>query len=170
MGVDLMEIGLAGNLIIRCDECGSEYCVDIDSLDEYSYVYERNMGAEIEHDFIGKFRCELCNNNMRFLIKAFEYPEGALNYTDEECNGCELLETPEVVVNYYDFDFNPYEEDEIRKDVSGACLNIDRILEDRNAVYRISPREFEEWLLKFLRNKDIMLKLHWLQEMVDVIL
>lgn len=139
-----MEIGLAGELIIRCDECGTEYRIDLDSLDEDSYAYERNMGAEIEHNFLGECGCESCGNNMRFIVKAFEYPVGALNYIDYESDGCELLETPEVVVNYYDYDFNPYEEDEIRNEVSDAYLNINRILEDRNAVYKMTPREFEE--------------------------
>lgn len=48
-----MEIGLIGALIIRCDVCGAEYSIDIESLDEECYAYERNMGAEIEHDFLG---------------------------------------------------------------------------------------------------------------------
>ncbi|KUO78953.1 MAG: hypothetical protein APF81_22145 [Desulfosporosinus sp. BRH_c37] len=139
-----MELELTGKIIVRCDECDTDCEIDVDSLDEETYAYERNMGAEIEHDYIGECTCKFCGNNMRFTIKAFEYPEGALNYTDEESDGCELIETPEVVVNYYDYDFDPYEEDEIRNEVGGACLNINRILEDKDAIYEITPREFEE--------------------------
>ena len=139
-----MEIGLKGELIIRCDGCGSEYSIDIDSLDEDCYVYERNMGEEIEHDFRGECQCESCGKTMSYMLKAFEYPEGALNYFDEESDGCNILEAPEAVINYYDFDFGDYEEDKIQKEVSDACCNIEQILRDREAIYRISPRDFEE--------------------------
>ena len=81
---------------------------------------------------------------MRFTIKAFEYPVGALNYCDEESDGCEILESPETVVNYYDSDFDYYEEEGIRQQVSGACANIERVLRDKDAIYDISSREFEE--------------------------
>lgn len=139
-----MEIGLVGPLIIRCDVCGSEYSIDGDSLDEECYAYERNMGAEIEHDFFGECACDSCRNYMKYTIRAFEYPEGALNYTDEESNGCEILEVPETVVNYYECDFDDYEENEIRNEVSGACYNIEQALKDKDALYQITPREFEE--------------------------
>ena len=119
-----MEIGLAGELIIKCLDCGAEYRIDIDSLDEETLAYERNMGDEIEHDFYGECQCEDCGNVMRFTIKAFEYPVGALNYCDEENDGCKILESPETVVNYYDSDFDYYEEEGIRQQVSGACANI----------------------------------------------
>ena len=32
-----MEIGLDGELIIKCLDCGAEYRIDIDSLDEECY-------------------------------------------------------------------------------------------------------------------------------------
>lgn len=139
-----MEIVLSGNLLVKCNKCGHEHDIDIDSLDEYTYSYERNMGSEIEHDFIGEHICEFCKEVLRYTIKAFEYPEGALNYVDEESDDCEILETPEIVVNYYDYDFDSYEEAEIREEVSNACRNIDRVLLNKNAVYDISPRELEE--------------------------
>ena len=139
-----MEIGLAGELIIKCLDCGAEYRIHIDSLDEETFAYERNMGDEVEHDFYGECQCEDCGNVMRFTIKAFEYPVGALNYCDEESDGCEILESPETVVNYYDSDFDYYEEEGIRQQVSGACANIERVLRDKEAIYDITPREFEE--------------------------
>lgn len=165
-----MEIGLAGELIIKCLDCGAEYRIHIDSLDEETFAYERNMGDEVEHDFYGECQCEDCGNVMRFTIKAFEYPVGALNHCDEENDGCKILESPETVVNYYDSDFDYYEEEGIRQQVSGACANIERVLRDKEAIYDITPREFEELVAEFFHSKDIMLKLHLLREMVVVIL
>lgn len=104
-----MEIGLAGELIVKCLDCGAEYRIDVDSLVEECFAYERNMGYEVEHDFYEECQCEDGGNAMRFTIKAFEYPVGALNYCDEESDGCEILESPETVVNYYDSDFDYYE-------------------------------------------------------------
>ena len=68
-----MEISLAGELIIKCLDCGAEYSIDIDSLDEECFAYERNMGDEVEHDFFRECQCEDCGNVMHFTIKAFEY-------------------------------------------------------------------------------------------------
>lgn len=139
-----MKIGLGGELIIKCLDCGAEYRIDIDSLGEECFVYERNMGDEIEYDFYGECQCEDCGNVMHFTIKVFEYPVGALNYCDEESNGCEIIKSPETVVNYYDSDFDYYEEEGIRQHVSGACANIERVLRDKEAIYDITPREFEK--------------------------
>jgi len=139
-----MEIKLMGKLIIRCKGCGLEYSIDTDSLEESCSSYEKNMGAEIEHDFCGECQCESCGKIMSYTIKAFEYPEEALEYTDEDSGGCDILETPEVVANYYDCNFNDYEEEKIREEVSGTCGNIELVLRDREMIYQISPREFEE--------------------------
>lgn len=98
-----MEIGLTGRLIIRCDDCGSKYEIDRESLDEESCAYERSMGDEIEYDFYGEHQCDSCGNLMRFCIKIFEYPIGMIDFTDEEGNGCDILEAPEAVINYYDY-------------------------------------------------------------------
>lgn len=42
-----MEIGLAGELIIKCLDCGAEYRIDIDSLDEETFAYERNRAMKL---------------------------------------------------------------------------------------------------------------------------
>lgn len=139
-----MKIGLAGELIIKCLDCSTEYKIDIDSLDEECFVYERNMCDEVKHDFFGECQCEDCGNVMRFTIKVFEYPVRALNYCYEESDGCEIIELPEIVVSYYDSDFDYYKEEGIREQVSGACANIDRVLRDKVAIYDITPREFEK--------------------------
>lgn len=102
------------------------------------------MGPEIEHQFIGETECDCCGKRMGYIVKAYEYPEGALNYVDQESDECEIVELPEIVVGYYDFEYDSYEEDEIRNEVSSACRNIERVMKNRNVIYDISPREFEE--------------------------
>lgn len=139
-----MEFELVGELIVRCDECGFECEIDVDTLDEENHYYERNMGAEVEHDYYGECQCESCDNTMRYIIRAFEYPEGALNYYDQDSDGCEILEAPEIFVNYYNDDFTPYEEEEIYQEIDDACRKVERILENSSKIYDISPREFEE--------------------------
>lgn len=45
-----MEIGLAGELIIKCLDCGAEYRIVVDSLDEECFAYERNMGMPLRYN------------------------------------------------------------------------------------------------------------------------
>ena len=139
-----MEISLDGKLIIKCLDCGTEYSVDVDSVHEECFVYERNMGDEVEHDFTSECQCEDCGNVMRYILKVFEYPVGYINYFSGEGDGCKILELPEFVVNYYDSDFDYNEEESIRQQVSGAFANIETILSNKEAIYEISPREFEK--------------------------
>ena len=144
-----MEIGLTGRLIIRCDDCGSKYEIDRESLDEESCAYERSMGEEIEYDFYGEHQCDSCGNLMRFSVKVFEYPMGAINYFDKEGNGCDILEAPEAVINYYDYEFDFYDEDEIREEVNRACLKKRKSIE--------FPQESLRSLLqKYFHNRGIV--------------
>lgn len=154
-----MEIGLTGTLIIRCDNCGAKYEIDRELLDEESCAYERSMGEEIEHNFYGEHQCDSCGNLMCFSVKVFEYPIGMINFTSEEGNGCDILEAPEAVINYYDYEFNFYDEDEIRQEVSRACLNIERVLHNKEEIYRISPREFEELVAEVFSQQGYRVRL-----------
>lgn len=139
-----MELGLANDLIIQCDECGSIYIIDKDSLDVDTYSYERNMGDEVEYIFVGEYCCEECGNRMHYTVRAYEYPVGALNYEDYESRGCTFAQAPSIAVNYYEFDYEYYDEEEISAEVNRACINIFKVLHDREEIYNLSPREFEE--------------------------
>lgn len=61
---------------------------------------------------------------------------------------------PETIVNYYNSDFDYYEEDGIRQQVSGACTNIERVLRNKEAIYDITPREFEKLVAEFFSQQD----------------
>ena len=49
-----MELFLENDLIIQCDKCGTVHIIDKDSLDVDTYSYERNMGGEVEYNFVGE--------------------------------------------------------------------------------------------------------------------
>lgn len=155
-----MEIGLDGELIIKCENCGAEYRIDLDSLDEECYVgEERGMGEEVEHNFIGECQCESCGNELNYSIQIFEYPVGAINYCGKDSARCEILVSPEPAVKYYDCDFDFYEEEEIRQEVNRACLNIDRVLENKNVMYQLTPREFEELVAEIFSQQGYNVKI-----------
>lgn len=139
-----MELFLENDLIIQCDRCGTVHIIDKDSLDVNTYSYERNMGDEVEYNFVGETDCDQCGCNLKYLVRGYEYPVGALNYTDSECQGGHFLQSPEVGVDYYEFDYDYQEEEEISDDVHQACENIFAVLNNKNVVYSLTPREFEE--------------------------
>ena len=72
-----MELELKNDLVIQCDECGAVHIIDKDSLDVDTYAYERNMGAEVEYDFIGECNCDQCGNFLHYIVRGYEYPVGA---------------------------------------------------------------------------------------------
>ena len=139
-----MELELENDLIIQCNGCGLVHIVDKDSLDVDTYSYERNMGDEVEYDFVGECCCDECGNHMQYVIRAYEYPVGALNYDDYESKGCSFVQAPSIEVNYFGFDYEYYDEEEINVEVNRTCINIFKVLQDTEEMYNLSPREFEE--------------------------
>lgn len=139
-----MQFELTNDLVVQCDSCGKVHIIDKDSLELNVSSYERSMGDEVEYDFDGECDCDGCGNWLRYSVRVFEYPVGALNYDSCECHGGHFVQRPEFAVNYYEFGYDPYEEDYIFLDVSQACINIDRVLFNSENVYNLSSREFEE--------------------------
>ncbi len=148
-----MQLELINDLIIQCDKCGTIHIIDKDSLDINTYSYERNMGDEIEYNFVGECSCENCDNYMQYMIRAYEYPVGALNYENYESEGCGFVQEPSVAVNYFEFDYEGYDE-EINEEINRAYININRILQDQNELYNISSREFEEIVAELFRKQE----------------
>lgn len=154
-----MELELENDLVIQCDECGTVQVIDKDSLDVDTYSYERNMGAEVEYAFAGECSCEECGNFLQYTVRAYEYPAGALNYSDSECDGGHFVQSPEINVNYYEFNYDDYDEETIDKVVNQACINIFEVLNDKDAIYRLSPREFEELVAELFRQQGFNIEL-----------
>lgn len=88
----------------KCDHCGlrtkfskKEILIDWQSVASD----ERGMGKEIEYEARVDLFCNYCDNLFEIIYRAWEYPMGALNYTDIESIGCEIIEYhfPEVPLN-----------------------------------------------------------------------
>lgn len=154
-----MQLGLIHDLIIKCEVCGSIYIVDKDLLEIQSYSYERNMGAEIECNFIGVDDCEKCGNEMNYTINGYEYPIGALNYSSFDSTGCVFLIDPSIDLFYYVFDFDFYEEGIINKEINKTYSGIKGILEDENIIFNIDSRVFEELVSEVFKRQGYEINL-----------
>lgn len=150
---------LEHDLVVCCDNCGEVHIIDKDSLDVSTYSYERQMGAEIEYYFDGECQCTKCGNYLRYTVRGFEYPVGALNYDDSECQGGHFVQSPSIAVDYYEFDYDYYDEDNIYEDVCKVDHNIDRILQDNAEAYNLSPREFEKLVAEVFRRQGYNVEL-----------
>ena len=154
-----MELELKNDLVIQCDECGAVHIIDKDFLDVDTYSYERNMGAEVEYDFIGECNCDQCGNFLHYIVRGYEYPVGALNYSDYECKGGHFLQSPSLDVSYFEFDYAEDDEEDICEEVNRACVNIFRVLNDEETIYRLSSREFEELVAELFRQQGFDVEL-----------
>lgn len=144
---------LANDLVIQCEMCGTVHVIDKDSLELNVSSYERNMGDEIEYHFEGECGCDKCRNYLRYVIRGYEYPVGALNYEDSECFGGHFVQSPELAVDYYEFEYDSYDEENIYSDVNQAYINIDRILYNKEEVYNLTSREFEELVAEVFKQQ-----------------
>lgn len=154
-----MELELAHDLVVKCDSCGKIHVIDKDFLDVETFSHERQMGAEIEYNFDGEIQCDDCGNYLRCIIRAFEYPVGALNYDDYECHGGKFLQSPEVAVHYFEFDYNYADEENIYFELARVRFNMDRVLRNNDAIYDLSPRDFEELVAQVFEDNGYNVKL-----------
>lgn len=150
------------NFRIQCDECGEKYLIDKDSLDVDSVcIGEGGMGSEIEHDFIGEFRCGKCGNWISFKVMGYEYPEGAYNSHGQESRGCTFLDQPMVDMKWDDYEFQyPYDiEEQLYTVVNNVERNIQAVLDDPNSVYNMSPSGFEDMVAEIFQRKGFNVKI-----------
>ena len=83
--------------------------IEADDLECETYVYDRPMGEEIEYNFRGEICCDECHAWIDFIIRGYEYPVGAFNFSDFECRGGYFIDEPTVEIDY-EFDPDYYEE------------------------------------------------------------
>lgn len=131
---------LTNDLYIVCSDCGNRIVISKNEIEPETLSYEREMGAEIQHDFNGIYNCERCTNEISFIISGYEYPVGAFNYQNCKVNGGRFFINPEITINNY----ISFDDDVISYNLPGVELNLMRILQNKDYVYKLSPREFEE--------------------------
>lgn len=86
---------------IACKNCRTINIVTPSDLDAPEIdSEERSMGSEKEYLWESEFNCKKCNNEIRLIIRAFEYPIGFLNYSDSECFGGLVQSEPQVVISH----------------------------------------------------------------------
>lgn len=79
------------DISFKCSNCKKPHnfnCSDIDWVAVSSD--ERQMGSEVEHQASFEDACE-CGQTMRITFSCWEYPAGAVNYTDLQSDGIENL-------------------------------------------------------------------------------
>lgn len=128
---------VSNNFFVKCNECNHVTWVETDSLECDTSTYERGMGAEIEYIFSGEICCEKCNSWISFSIRGYEYPVGAFNFSDCECNGGDFVNKPAAEIEYeFDDSYSDYAYEEY--------IEAQSILEyHKEQIKNMSPREFE---------------------------
>lgn len=140
---------LRGNIVFCCSKCRLRLRISGEELDCDSETVEMgDMGPRVQHtfDFYGK--CAKCGNDMSFRIIGYEYPVGALEYQDKASNGCSLESVPRIEPEYYDFYVPPDCESWVADDVARL---IDLIKSNRDYVYSLTSRQFEEFVAEVFR-------------------
>lgn len=75
---------------IKCDECGHEFELILDYRG-VTEVDQREMGAEMFHEWSGEDECSECDSEVSLTYELYEYPEWAENDDALHCDGCEVL-------------------------------------------------------------------------------
>ena len=144
---------LLEDVFIRCDHCGKVTGIHKEDFDFESYVYDRGenrMGEEIEYRHEGGIVCDHCGNEISFRISGYEYPVGAFNYEDSGIAGGRFEEDPHMGVIYSRDDFDP---NDAYPEYSRIQQLIMDIAQNRDLIYNISSREFEEVIERLFQDE-----------------
>lgn len=131
----MMEI--SNDFYVKCNCCSHVTLIETDCLECNTSTYERSMGEEIEYDFDGEICCEKCGTWINFCIRGYEYPVGAFDFSDCDCNGGEFVSEPTVGIKYdFDDNYSDYAYDEY--------IEAESILEyHKEQIRNMTSREFE---------------------------
>lgn len=135
---------LINDIVIKCRFCGEVIVICKDDYDYDAYCYdhgENRMGDEIQYTVRDEIFCPECGNGISFSASGYEYPAGAFNFEDCEIYGGEFERKPHFGVIYYhdEFDFLI-----AKTEYNRVHYLIQSIIADKNALYSLTPREFEQ--------------------------
>lgn len=139
----MMEL-LTKSFDIRCEECGEIITVFCDGLDPDISFYdhgENGMGDETIYYIEDELECPCCDHTIKFSITGCEYPVGAYDYDGCEIVGGSFVEEPRMGMVYYQEEFDI---DLAAVAATGIRELILRISRDKDLIYSVTPREFEE--------------------------
>ena len=138
---------------ICCCGCGEHITIFKDDLDTDISFFdhgENGMGTETIYEIFYELECPQCENHIEITITGNEYPEGAYDYDNAEISGAEFIEIPSMGMVYWQEEFD-VEENAVES--TGIRRLIARISEDRDLIYTVSPREFEELVEQILQDE-----------------
>lgn len=138
---------------IRCAECGERITIYKDDLDIEESFYdhgENGMGEEIIYDIRHELECPECGNDILVTITGSEYPVGAYDYDSADISGARFIDIPSMGIVYYREEFD-IDADAVR--ITGIQALIVRISQDRDLIYDVTSREFEEIVEQLLKDE-----------------
>lgn len=96
------------DISFKCSNCKKVHSFNCSDLEwEAVSSDERQMGAEIEHEALFEDICD-CNQSMNITFSCWEYPIGAINYTDVHFSGIENL-IGNCIPNFWEAENEDYE-------------------------------------------------------------
>lgn len=129
---------ISKEIVIKCDKCGKINIIDKNDFDVKTFSCERQMGPEVTHEFSAESSCSECDNVFSCVVRAYEYPIGALNYTDNDCDGGIFIEEPEIEDNYEEVIEQEWEEKQM----------VDKLIELSDTRFKKSKC----WLCSYRKN------------------
>ena len=137
---------------VRCCECGERITIFKSDLDIEESCYDHGdncMGIEIIYEIQHEISCPKCGNDIEITLTGNEYPEGAYNDDEATISGAEFIERPSMGICYQD----EFDTDEYAVEATGIRELIAQISADRDLIYDVTPREFEEIVEQVLRDE-----------------
>ncbi len=153
-----MEYDFIGHPILQCKKCGKRIHLEM-CFTEATWSEEHSMGAEIGHDLTEEIECPRCGQDILYRFFFSEYPMDVIDSSFDECDGADIIESPELVSKAYDYFFYEEEERMISESVRDAYYNLKRILDDQNEIYNLTSREFEELVAEVFSRQGYNVKL-----------
>lgn len=115
--------------------------------------YTRGLWVKKLNMTRGEICCERCHSWINLSIRGYEYPAGAFNFSDCDCNGGEFIDEPTVEMDYQ-FEFDYY--DEVYEEYEKA----EYLLEyNREKIKRMSPRDFEYFVADIFEKLGFSVKI-----------
>nr|WP_315398332.1 hypothetical protein [uncultured Sphingobacterium sp.] len=86
---------------VKCHRCFEKIDMEITDFEEFdAEYYSRSMGNEIHYSWACDFNCPKCNNELSVTIEGWEYPVGMLNYEEVDSENCEIIDNPQLEIDY----------------------------------------------------------------------
>lgn len=135
---------LVSDFSIRCEHCNNILYMSKDDFDPEVSSYdhgENAMGVELDYLIEYQYECPYCKNSISFEIFGSEYPYGAYDSDSSKIIGGGFIEEPHFGILY---EIDEFETSSEYVEATGIQQLIMQISVNKNKMFSITPREFEE--------------------------